>query len=122
MALFQISEPGESPLPHARKRAIGIDLGTTHSLVATVRNGTAVVLPDEQGRPLVPSIVHYAEHGVQVGYAAMAHQATDPRNTVMSIKRFMGRGVADLTDPRRFPYRFVEGEGMLRIETRAGTK
>ena len=122
MALFQISEPGESPLPHARKRAIGIDLGTTHSLVATVRNGTPVVLPDEQGRPLLPSIVHYADAGVRVGYPAMAHQADDPRNTIVSVKRFMGRGVADVGDPRRFPYRFVEGEGMLRMETRAGVR
>jgi molecular chaperone HscA len=122
MALFQISEPGESPLPHARKRAIGIDLGTTHSLVATVRNGTPVVLPDEQGRPLLPSIVHYADGGVRVGYPAMAHQADDPRNTIVSVKRFMGRGVADVGDPRRFPYRFVEGEGMLRMDTRAGVK
>jgi molecular chaperone HscA len=122
MALLQISEPGESPLPHARKRAIGIDLGTTHSLVATVRNGTALVLPDDRGRPLVPSIVRYGDNGVDVGYAAMAHQAIDPRNTVVSVKRFMGRGLGDLGDPRRFPYRFVEGEGMVRIETRAGTK
>jgi molecular chaperone HscA len=122
MALFQISEPGESPLPHARKRAIGIDLGTTHSLVATVRNGTPLVLPDEQGRPLLPSIVRYADGKVDAGYGAMAHQALDPRNTIVSVKRFMGRSVADVGDPRRFPYRFVEGEGMLRIETRTGAK
>jgi molecular chaperone HscA len=122
MALFQISEPGETPLPHARKRAIGIDLGTTHSLVATVRNGPAVVLPDEDGRPLVPSIVRYAPAGVEVGYPAMAHQATDAANTIVSVKRLMGRGLADLADARRFPYRFVDGPGMLRIATRAGLK
>src|SRR4051794_19772386 len=122
MALFQISEPGESPLPHARKRAIGIDLGTTHSLVATVRNGPAVVLPDEDGRPLVPSIVRYAPHGVEVGYPAMAHQAQDPQNTIVSVKRLMGRGLADLSDARRFPYRFHDSPGTVRIDTRAGVK
>jgi molecular chaperone HscA len=122
MALLQISEPGESPLPHARKRAIGIDLGTTHSLVATVRNGFAVVLPDAQERPLVPSIVRYGERGIEVGYAAMAHQAADPQNTIVSVKRLMGRGLADLADAHRFPYRFVQAPGMLRLVTRAGVK
>jgi len=122
MALFQISEPGESPLPHARKRAVGIDLGTTHSLVATVRNGPAVVLPDEDGRPLVPSVVRYAPDGVQVGYDAMAQQAIDPANTVVSVKRLMGRGLGDLGDAHRYPYRFVDTPGMLRIGTRAGVK
>jgi molecular chaperone HscA len=122
MALFQISEPGEAPLPHARKRAIGIDLGTTNSLVATVRNGLAVVLPDEEGRPLVPSIVRYRDDGVDVGYAAMTHQADDPQNTIVSVKRMMGRGLADLADDRRFPYRFHDTPGMVRIGTRAGIK
>ena len=122
MALLQISEPGESPAPHARKRAIGIDLGTTNSLVATVRHGLAVVLPDEEGRPLVPSIVRYAEHGVETGFAAMEHQARDPQNTIVSVKRLMGRGLADLADARRFPYRFVDAPGMVRIATRAGVK
>ena len=89
MALFQISEPDDAPAPHGHRRAIGIDLGTTNSLVATVRNGYAVVLPDEQGRPLVPSIVRYAQHGTEVGYKAMAHQAQDPQNTVVSVKRLM---------------------------------
>ena len=98
MALFQISEPGEAPAPHQRKRAIGIDLGTTNSLVATVRNGLAVVLPDIEGRPLVPSIVRYGEQGVETGYAAMAHQTDDPQNTIVSVKRMMGRGLAR---PRR---------------------
>ena len=122
MALLQISEPGESPAPHARKRAIGIDLGTTNSLVATVRHGLAVVLPDEEGRPLVPSIVRYAEHGVESGYTAMEHQASDPQNTIVSVKRLMGRGLSDLADARRFPYRFVDTPGMVRIATRAGVK
>ena len=122
MALFQISEPGESPAPHQRKRAIGIDLGTTNSLVATVRNGLAVVLPDAEGRPLVPSIVRYGEHGVETGYDAMAHQTDDPQNTIVSVKRLMGRGLADLADARRFPYRFVDAPGMVKIGTRAGVK
>ncbi|MFO1314082.1 MAG: Fe-S protein assembly chaperone HscA [Burkholderiales bacterium] len=122
MALLQISEPGESPAPHARKRAVGIDLGTTNSLVATVRHGLAVVLPDEEGRPLVPSIVRYAEGAVETGYAAMEHQERDPQNTIVSVKRLMGRGLADLADARRFPYRFVDAPGMVRIATRAGVK
>ena len=122
MALFQIAEPGEAPLPHTRKRAIGIDLGTTNSLVATVRNGFAMVLPDDEGRPLVPSIVRYRDDGVDVGYAAMAHQADDPQNTIVSVKRMMGRGLADLGDDRRFPYRFNDAPGMVRIGTRAGVK
>jgi len=123
MTLFQISEPGESPLPHARKRAIGIDLGTTNSLVATVRHGFAVVLPDAEGRPLVPSVVRYGEIGVAVGYDAVPRAATDPANTIVSVKRLMGRGLDDLGDDRRYPYRFVEGEGgVIRIATRAGVK
>jgi len=122
MALFQISEPGEAPAPHAHKRAIGIDLGTTNSLVATVRHGLAVVLPDNEGRPLVPSIVRYAESGVETGYAAMDHQASDPQNTIVSVKRLMGRGLDDLSDDRRFPYRFVDAPGMVKLATRAGVK
>ncbi len=122
MALLQISEPGEAPAPHARKRAIGIDLGTTNSLVATVRNSLAVVLPDAEGMPLLPSVVRYAEHGVETGAAAMANAAADPQNTIVSVKRMMGRGLADLADDRRFPYRFVDAPGMVRIATRAGTK
>ena len=120
MALLQISEPGESPAPHQRRRAIGIDLGTTNSLVATVRHGLAVVLPDEEGRPLVPSIVRYADDAVETGYTAMEHQSRDPQNTIVSVKRLMGRGLADLADARRFPYRFVDAPGMVRIATRAG--
>ena len=121
MALFQISEPGEAPAPHAHKRAIGIDLGTTNSLVATVRSGSAEVIGDEKGRPLLPSIVRYFPDGkVAVGYDARAAQADDPANTVVSVKRFMGRGLTDLEDDRRFPYRFVDAPGMIRITTRAG--
>jgi molecular chaperone HscA len=122
MALFQIAEPDEPAPKREAKRAIGIDLGTTNSLVATVRNGIPVVLPDAEGRPLVPSIVRYAPEGVEVGYAAMAHQSQDPQNTIVSVKRFMGRGLADLADDRRFPYRFVEAPGMVQIGTRHGVK
>ena len=122
MTLFQISEPGEAPLPHARKRAIGIDLGTTNSLVATVRHGLPVVLPDAEGRPLVPSVVRYGEHAIDVGYGALERASEDPRNTIVSVKRLMGRGLADLADDRRYPYRFVDGAGVIRIETRAGVK
>ena len=123
MTLMQIAEPDEAPAQRARRRAIGIDLGTTNSLVATVRDdGIAFVLPDAEGRPLVPSIVHYGPSGVAVGYDAMAAQTTDPQNTLVSVKRLMGRGLADLADARRFPYRFVEAPGMVRVTTRAGDK
>ena len=122
MTLFQISEPGEAPLPHAKRRAVGIDLGTTNSLVATVRHGLAVVLPDEEGRPLVPSVVRYGEARTDVGHAAVEGAAGDPCNTIVSVKRLMGRGLEDLADDRRYPYRFVEGEGVIRISTRAGVK
>ena len=122
MALLQISEPDEVPAPKPRRRAIGIDLGTTNSLVATVRHGLAVVLPDSEGRTLVPSIVHYGPSGVDVGYDAVAAQTSDPQNTLVSVKRMMGRGLADLADARRFPYRFVDAPGMVRVSTRAGDK
>ena len=122
MALFQIAEPDAPPPVRARKRAIGIDLGTTNSLVATVLDRIPVVLPDEEGRTLVPSIVRYASEGVEVGYPAMAQQSRDPQNTIVSVKRFMGRGLADFDDDRRFPYRFVESPGMVQIATRAGVK
>ena len=122
MALLQISEPDASPAPHERRIAVGIDLGTTNSLVATVRNGIPVVLPDEDGHPLLPSIVRYGEAGVDVGRRAQAQQAADPQNTIVSVKRLMGRGLSDLTDARRFPYRFVDDPGMVRLATRAGVK
>jgi molecular chaperone HscA len=122
MALFQISEPDQSPLPHAKRRAVGIDLGTTNSLVATVRDGVAVVLSDASGRPLVPSVVRYGEHRIDVGHDALAHAADDPHNTIASVKRLMGRGLADLADGQRHAYRFVDGEGIIRIATRRGAK
>ncbi|MEE9492339.1 MAG: Hsp70 family protein, partial [Gammaproteobacteria bacterium] len=92
MALLQISEPGQSSAPHQHKLAVGIDLGTTNSLVATVRSGEVDTLPDEQQRHSLPSIVRYLEEGsVETGYAAQQHIVTDPQNTIVSIKRLMGR-------------------------------
>jgi molecular chaperone HscA len=123
MALLQISEPGESPEPHQRRLAVGIDLGTTHSLVATVRSSSAEVLPDAQGRPLLPSIVRYFADGrVDVGYAARDAQATDPANTIVSVKRFMGRGVADVARYGALPYHFLDAPGMVAIDTAAGVR
>jgi len=122
MALLQIAEPGEAPAPRAHRRAVGIDLGTTNSLVATVRNGSAEVLPDADGRRLLPSIVRYAPAGVEVGYNAQAAQISDPQNTIVSVKRMMGRALSDLADARRFPYRFVDSPGMVQIATRDGVR
>jgi len=123
MALLQISEPGRSPEPHRHRRAIGIDLGTTNSLVATVRNGIAVVLNDHEGHALLPSIVRYARDGsVSVGRQAEAEQARDPKNTIVSVKRFMGRGLKDVAHVENSPYDFVDSPGMVRIRTAAGVK
>lgn len=123
MALLQISEPGQSPDPHQRRIAVGIDLGTTHSLVAAVRNGVAECLPDGQGRVILPSVVRYLENGGrQIGHEAHAAQADDPENTIASVKRFMGRGLADIVGREKMPYRFIDKPGMLALETRAGEK
>ena len=123
MALLQISEPGLSPELHQGRPAVGIDLGTTNSLVATVRSGVPVVLPDSHGRPLLPSIVRYLPDGrVEVGYAAQARQADDPKNTIVSVKRYMGRGLKDVAHIESTPYDFVDAPGMLQIRTAAGVK
>ncbi len=143
MALLQISEPGFSTAPHQHRLAVGIDLGTTNSLVATVRNGISVVLNDEHGRAMLPSVVRYAaDGGVVVGEHAQASQSDDPVNTIVSVKRFMGRGLADVGDVSRLPYRFVDyaqttghgpstclptgrqgsGHGMVQLRTVAGVK
>jgi molecular chaperone HscA len=123
MALLQISEPGDSPEPHQRKLAVGIDLGTTHSLAATVRSGAAEVIADGEGRGLLPSIVRYFPDGrVDVGYGARAAQADDPANTIVSVKRFMGRGVADVAKYGALPYHFKDAPGMVSIETAAGPR
>jgi molecular chaperone HscA len=123
MALLQISEPGQSPAPHEQRLAVGIDLGTTNSLVATVRSGAAAVLPDAFGRPLLPSIVRYLPDGkVDIGYPAQARQADDPKNTIVSVKRFMGRGVKDVAHIENAPYDFIDAPGMLQVRTAAGVK
>ncbi len=123
MALLQIAEPGRSDAPHQRRRAVGIDLGTTHSLVATVRSGSAQTLPDAEGRHLLPSVVRYLAEGPPlVGHAALAGAAGDPHNTIASVKRLMGRGLEDVARfGGRLPYEFEPGEGgMPRIRTAAG--
>ena len=123
MALLQISEPGMSTAPHQHRLAVGIDLGTTNSLVATVRSGLAVVLDDEAGRSLLPSVVRYHPDGaVDVGYPAQSRQNQDPHNTIVSVKRFMGRGIGDIDDIASLPYRFVDAPGMVQIRTAAGVK
>jgi molecular chaperone HscA len=130
MALLQISEPGQAPDPHQRRIAVGIDLGTTHSLVAAVRNGVAECLPDEQGRVILPSVVRYRQGGREIGYAAREQQIHDPGNTIASVKRLMGRALADISEPGKLPYALSEGgrgegtnaPGMVRIRTIAGEK
>ena len=122
MALLQIAEPGETPARRSHALAVGIDLGTTNSLVATVRGGVADAIPDQRGRRLLPSVVRYAPHGVEVGYDALAAQVADPQNTIVSVKRMMGRGLADLADARRFPYRFVDAPGIVQVATRSGVR
>jgi molecular chaperone HscA len=123
MALLQISEPGQGPDPHQRRVAVGIDLGTTHSLVAAVRHGVAECLPDENGRAILPSAVRYLEDGRrQIGADALAAQADDPHNTVVSVKRMMGRGLSDIADHHKLPYRFIDQPGMVALDTRAGIK
>jgi len=123
MALLQIAEPGMSTAPHQHRLAVGIDLGTTNSLVATVRSSSPEVLSDEEGRSLLPSIVRFLPNGnANIGHKARAHQTTDPKNTIVSVKRFMGRGLKDIAHAENLPYDFVDGEGMVQINTVAGIK
>jgi molecular chaperone HscA len=124
MALLQIAEPGLSAAPHQHRNAVGIDLGTTNSLVATVRSGSASVLPDAEGRSLLPSVVRYLdpEGTVDVGYPALREQSRDPANTIASVKRLMGRGREDISEQGPQPYRFVDAPGMAQLLTRAGIK
>jgi molecular chaperone HscA len=123
MALLQISEPGGAADPHQRRIAVGIDLGTTHSLVAAVRNGVAECLPDEHGRVILPSAVRYLEGGGRrIGHDALAEAAIDPRNTIVSVKRFMGRGLVDIEHREKLPYEFVDAPGMLQLATVDGVK
>lgn len=112
-----------STAPHQHRLAVGIDLGTTNSLVATVRSGSPEVLSDEEGRPLLPSIVRYLPNGhAHIGYKAQAHQTTDPKNTIVSVKRFMGRGLADIAYAENLPYDFQDSPGMVQLKTVAGVK
>jgi molecular chaperone HscA len=123
MALLQISEPGKSLAPHQRRIAVGIDLGTTNSLVAVVRDALPMVLADAQGRELLPSVVRYLPGGkTQAGFEALEHIVTDPKNTVISAKRFMGRGLVDIEHIENTPYDFVDEPGMLKLRTVGGDK
>jgi molecular chaperone HscA len=123
MALLQIAEPGESTAPHEHRLAVGIDLGTTNSLVATVKSGTAEVLLNHEGDKLTPSVVRYFADGrAEVGSKPKAEQADDPANTIVSVKRFMGRGMADVARYGALPYKFIDAPGMVKIDTVAGVK
>jgi molecular chaperone HscA len=123
MALLQISEPGQTPNPHERRIAVGIDLGTTHSLVASVRNGVSECLPDDQGRVILPSVVRYLDaEKRQIGFEALAAQVEDPHNTISSVKRLMGRGIDDIGSRAQLPYQLVDKPGMVLLQTVAGEK
>ena len=128
MALLQISEPGQTPNPHERRIAVGIDLGTTHSLVAAVKSGVAECLPDEQGRVILPSVVRYlspqnGESKRQIGFEALQHIATDSVNTIASVKRLMGRGLNDIANRDKLPYKFdASHSGMVSVVTAGGVK
>ena len=123
MALLQISEPGMSTAPHQHRLAVGIDLGTTNSLVATVRSSIPEVIGDEDGHTLLPSVVRYLTNGhAHIGFKAQAAQTTDPKNTIVSVKRFMGRGLADIAHAENLPYDFLDGPGMVQLKTVAGIK
>ena len=121
MALLQISEPGMSAAPHQHRLAVGIDLGTTNSLVATVKSGSATCLPDGEGRVTLPSVVRYLSDGITVGHEALAAQITDPQNTISSAKRLIGRKLEDI-DAASLPYRFDESERIIGLSTRQGVK
>ncbi|SAL03363.1 chaperone protein HscA [Caballeronia fortuita] len=123
MALLQISEPGMAPAPHQRRVAVGIDLGTTNSLVAAVRSSVPEALPDEDGHVLLPSVVRYLEKGGRrIGRTAKEEAVTDPRNTIVSVKRFMGRGKSEVEGAENAPYDFIDAPGMVQIRTIDGVK
>ncbi|MCY7389253.1 MAG: Hsp70 family protein, partial [Burkholderiales bacterium] len=123
MGLLQIAEPGESTAPHQHRLAVGIDLGTTNSLVATVKSGVAEVLLNHAGDKLTPSVVRYFIDGhCEVGAKPKTEQADDPANTIVSVKRFMGRGMADVAKYGTLPYKFIDAPGMVKIDTVAGVK
>ena len=122
MALLQIAEPGASAAPHQHRLAAGIDLGTTNSLVATVRSGVAETIPDAEGRHLLPSVVRYTGESVVVGHEARDAAAADPLNTIASAKRLIGRGIKDIKHlGTRLPYAFVDGDSAVpRLHTLGG--
>ena len=121
MALLQISEPGQAPDPHQRRIAVGIDLGTTHSLVAAVRNGVSECLPDGEGRVVMPSAVRYLDkERRQIGFDALAARAVDPANVITSVKRLMGRGVQDIENRDSMAYHLTDDAGMVKVQTAAG--
>jgi len=123
MALLQIAEPGQSAAPHQHRLAAGIDLGTTNSLIATVQSAVARALPDEAGAMLLPSVVRYLPgNGIVVGHEAQQAQADDPENTIVSVKRFMGRSLNDVKQAAGLPYRFVDAPGMVGITTISGER
>jgi molecular chaperone HscA len=123
MALLQIAEPGQSRNPHERRIAIGIDLGTTNSLVACMKNAIPEVLKSEAGHTMLPSVVRYLPgNKTQAGYEALAQAAIDPQNTIISVKRLMGRGIKDISHAKNLPYQFVDTSGMLKIKTVQGDK
>lgn len=123
MALLQIAEPGRAAAPHQHRLAAGIDLGTTNSLIATVQSAQPRALPDPHGSLLLPSVVRYLPEGEPVvGRAAQDEQAEDPQNTIVSVKRLMGRALEDLRGAAGLPYRFVDGAGMVSIQTAAGER
>ena len=123
MALMQIAEPGQSAAPHQHRLAAGIDLGTTNSLIATVQSAVPRALPDENGKLLLPSVVRYLTGGgIELGYEAQENQASDPQNTIASVKRFMGRSLADIKDAANLPYQFTDAPGMVGIATVAGQR
>jgi len=123
MALLQIAEPGQSRNPHERRIAIGIDLGTTNSLVACMKNAIPEVLKSEAGHTMLPSVVRYLPgNKTQAGYEALAQAAIDPQNTIISVKRLMGRGLNDISHAKNLPYHFVDTSGMLKIKTVQGDK
>jgi molecular chaperone HscA len=123
MALLQIAEPGQSLAPHQRRIAVGIDLGTTNSLVAAMKNALPEVLADDQGRKLLPSVIRYLPGGAtQAGYQALQNANGDPKNTIISVKRFMGRGLKDVAHAEAMPYEFVDAPGMLKLKTISGDK
>ncbi len=123
MALLSIAEPGQSQTPHRHRLAIGIDLGTTNSAVAAVRDGSAAVLADEDGMRLLPSVVQYCADGrIEAGHEARRHEAIDPFNALSSVKRLMGRGPADLSEAQRSAYRLLAADGMVKLQTIAGAR